>query len=81
MDIYDLGSYDYELPAPLIAQNPVIPRDSSRLLVWSVKEDTREHRSFRDILDYLEEGDLLVLNDTRVCRRAFTAAKSEAAEK
>jgi len=63
--IFDLDAYDYELPSSLIAQTPAVPRDSSRLLAWSVSRGP-EHRVFRDIVDYLKPGDLLVINDTRV---------------
>ena len=64
--LYDLTSYDYALPPENIAQFPASPRDSSRLLVWNVKDDTTEARHFRDITEYLRPNDLLVLNDTRV---------------
>ncbi|MDR1977433.1 MAG: tRNA preQ1(34) S-adenosylmethionine ribosyltransferase-isomerase QueA [Synergistaceae bacterium] len=66
MNFYDLDVYDYALPESLIAQVPAVPRDSSRLLVWKVSEERREHLLFRDMPDCLEPGDLLVLNDTRV---------------
>ncbi|MDL2298666.1 tRNA preQ1(34) S-adenosylmethionine ribosyltransferase-isomerase QueA [Synergistaceae bacterium OttesenSCG-928-D05] len=65
----DLGrtsAYDYDLPKEQIAQNPVEPRDASRLLVIDKKTGEREHKHFRNIIDYLNAGDLLVLNDTRV---------------
>jgi S-adenosylmethionine:tRNA ribosyltransferase-isomerase len=67
--LYDLDAYNYELPESQIAQTPAVPRDSSRLLVWSVTKNQVEHRVFRDIWGCpgcLEAGDLLVLNDTRV---------------
>ncbi|NLL36192.1 MAG: tRNA preQ1(34) S-adenosylmethionine ribosyltransferase-isomerase QueA [Fretibacterium sp.] len=64
--LFDLASYDYFLPEERIAQAPASPRDSSRLLVWSVRSGRVEHRFFRDIIDFLEPEDLLVLNDTRV---------------
>jgi S-adenosylmethionine:tRNA ribosyltransferase-isomerase len=59
-----LSAYDYVLPASLIAQSPVNPRDSSRLLV--VERDRVQHQRFRDIVQHLRPGDLLVLNNTRV---------------
>ncbi|WP_201277948.1 tRNA preQ1(34) S-adenosylmethionine ribosyltransferase-isomerase QueA [Scytonema millei] len=59
-----LSSYDYELPAERIAQNPVSPRDSSRLLV--VNLDSHAHQIFRDLPEFLQKGDLLVMNDTQV---------------
>lgn len=61
-----LSDYDYELPKELIAKYPVEPRDSCRLMVLNRKTKTIEHRIFRDLGDYLEEGDMLVLNDTKV---------------
>ncbi len=66
-DLYSLSSYNYALPAENIAQFPASPRDSSRLLVWDVKADSVDWtRHFRDITEFLREGDLLILNDTRV---------------
>jgi S-adenosylmethionine:tRNA ribosyltransferase-isomerase len=59
-----LSSYIYELPADLIAQVPVVPRDQSRLLVVGEKE--HEHRRFCEIADLLQPGDLLVFNNTKV---------------
>lgn len=56
----------YELPEELIAQLPIKNRENSRLLVLDKKTGEVEHRSFKDVIDYLEEGDTLVLNDTRV---------------
>jgi S-adenosylmethionine:tRNA ribosyltransferase-isomerase len=57
---------DYELPEELIAQEPVEPRDSSRLLVLHRKSGQIEHRTFRDITTYLDAGDCLVANKSRV---------------
>lgn len=56
----------YELPPELIAQTPVEPRDSSRLLVYNRKTQEIEHKHFFDIIDYLNKGDLLVVNNTKV---------------
>lgn len=67
-DIHDdlqLAAYDYELPPERIAQNPAVPRDSSRLLVVT-SPTTHEHCIFRALPDLLQPGDLLVLNNTRV---------------
>jgi S-adenosylmethionine:tRNA ribosyltransferase-isomerase len=58
--------FDYDLPEELIAQAPAEPRDSCRLLVLNRRDGTLEHRRFRDVGDYLEPGDLLVANRTRV---------------
>lgn len=60
------SSYYYDLPEELIAQTPVEPRDSSRLLVYHIKSDKIEHKIFHDITDYLNKGDVLVVNNTRV---------------
>ncbi len=60
-----LSSYDYDLPSRLIAQNPVTPRDSSRLLVVSSVTE-HQHRIFRDLPELLRPGDLLVVNNTKV---------------
>lgn len=64
-DDLSLSAYQYVLPPERIAQNPVIPRDSSRLLVVD-DPHTHRHQHFRDLPDLLAPGDLLVLNDTRV---------------
>lgn len=58
--------FDYNLPEELIAQHPADKRDFSRLMVVDRKTGKREDKHFYDIIDYLNEGDLLVMNDTRV---------------
>src|SRR3954470_170334 len=58
--------FNYHLPGELIAQTPAEPRDSSRLLVVRREEGTLEHRKFRDLGEFLKEGDLLVANESRV---------------
>ncbi len=65
-DLMLKSSYNYLLPQELIAQVPVEPRDSSRLLVYNRILDTIEHKHFYDIIDYLQKGDVLVVNNTRV---------------
>lgn len=60
------SDFDYYLPENLIAQTPVYPRDSSRLLVFDRKEDKIYHKHFYDIVDFLKEGDVLVRNNTKV---------------
>ncbi len=60
------SDFDYYLPEQLIAQTPVEPRDSSRLLVYDRKEDEVYHKHFYDIKDFLKKGDLLVRNNTKV---------------
>jgi len=61
-----LDDFDYHLPEELIAQKPTDQRDSSRLLVVHRSEDRVEHKHFYDILDYLQAGDCLVLNNSKV---------------
>lgn len=61
-----LSDFDYKLPEELIAQEPLAERDKSRLLVVDRNTQAIEHRQFEDILDYLRDDDLLVMNDTRV---------------
>ena len=60
------SDFDYELPQELIAQTPVEPRDSSRLLVYHRDTGAVEHKIFRYVIDYLNPGDVLVINQTRV---------------
>ena len=62
----NLSEFDYELPEERIAQRPAEPRDSARLLVHHVASDATEHASIRDLPEILRNGDLLVVNDTRV---------------
>jgi len=69
------SDFDYNLPDSSIAQTPVEPRDSSRLLVLYRDTGAIEHRIFRHIGDYLNPGDLLVLNQTRVIPARIFARK------
>lgn len=61
-----VDEFDYELPEELIAQKPADKRDASRLMVVHRASHTLEHKHFFDILDYLHEGDVLVLNNSKV---------------
>ena len=56
----------YDLPKELIAQEPVAPRDAARLMVLSQKDDSIRHKVFRDLPEFLEPGDLLVVNNSKV---------------
>ena len=75
--------FDYDLPAELIAQTPIEPRDSSRLLVMDRKTGALEHNRFTDILGYLRPSDVMVFNQSRVIparlygHRAATGSKVE----
>lgn len=68
--------FDYDLPDELIAQTPAEPRDSCRLLVLHREDGRVEHRTFTDIIDYLEPGDLLVVNHTRVMPARLVGRKA-----
>jgi len=61
-----LSDYDYDLPRELIAQRPLRRREDSRMMVLHRAGQTIEHRQFRELKTFLQPGDLLVLNDTRV---------------
>ena len=60
------SDFYYDLPEELIAQTPVEPRDSSRLMVYNKQQDVLEHKVFSDVINYLQKGDLLVVNNTKV---------------
>lgn len=69
--------FDYELPEHLIAQTPIQKRDTSRMMVLDKKTGEIEHRHFHDIIDYLDENDVLVLNDTKVMPARIYGVKEE----
>ena len=75
------SDFYYDLPKELIAQTPLEPRDSSRLLVLDREKQTLEHKHFYDIIDYLNEGDLLVANDSRVLPARIYGIKDETGAK
>ena len=72
-----ISDFDYHLPQELIAQTPVEPRDSSRLLVTNCTTGKMEHRHFRDIGDYLRPGDLLIANQSRVIPARLLGRRAE----
>ena len=61
-----LSNFDFELPEELLAEYPAEHRDESRLMVLNRKEQTIEHKLFKDLIDYFDEGDVLMLNNTKV---------------
>lgn len=69
--------FDFELPEELIAQHPISKRDESRMMVLDRNNGNIEHKNFFDIIDYLEEGDTLVLNDTKVIPARLFGVKEE----
>lgn len=71
------SDFYYDLPKELIAQTPVEPRDSSRLLILGRNNGEIEHKHFYDIIEYLHEGDLLVVNDSRVLPARIFGIKEE----
>ncbi|GAB4365486.1 MAG: tRNA preQ1(34) S-adenosylmethionine ribosyltransferase-isomerase QueA [Elainellaceae cyanobacterium] len=73
-----LAAYDYELPEAQIAQNPAVPRDSSRLLVVNTP-DYYQHAIFRELPNWLHPGDLLVFNNTRVIPARLYGRKPDGA--
>jgi S-adenosylmethionine:tRNA ribosyltransferase-isomerase len=70
-----VSEFDYFLPRELVAQVPVEPRDASRLLVLCRRSGDIEHARFEDLPRYLDQGDCLVLNDTRVLRARLLGVK------
>ncbi|WP_334056681.1 tRNA preQ1(34) S-adenosylmethionine ribosyltransferase-isomerase QueA [Polaribacter sp. P097] len=61
-----LSNFDFELPEELLAKYPAEHRDESRLMVLNRKEQTIEHKTFKDVINYFDEGDVLMLNNTKV---------------
>lgn len=72
-----LKEFDYELPNELIAQYPLEKRDGSRLLVIKKISEEIEHRNFCDIVDYINSGDCLVINDTKVIKARLVGKKAD----
>jgi len=64
--MYKVSDFDYHLPSELIAQKPIRPRDHSRLLLLNKKTGALEHKYFYNLIDQLQPGDLLVLNNSKV---------------
>jgi S-adenosylmethionine:tRNA ribosyltransferase-isomerase len=61
-----LSAFDFELPDDLIAEHPVENRDESRLMVLNREKQTIEHKVFKDVLDYFDDGDVMIMNNTKV---------------
>jgi S-adenosylmethionine:tRNA ribosyltransferase-isomerase len=73
----NVSDFDYDLPESFIAQTPLEPRDSSKLMLLNRQTGAVEHRIFREIVDYIHPGDVLVLNNTRVIPARLKARKTE----
>jgi S-adenosylmethionine:tRNA ribosyltransferase-isomerase len=69
--------FDFELPENLIAQTPIKDRSASKLIILDRKTREIEHKNFHDLVDYLEEGDVIVLNDTKVLPARLYGNKEE----
>ncbi|MCX8109764.1 MAG: tRNA preQ1(34) S-adenosylmethionine ribosyltransferase-isomerase QueA [Syntrophorhabdaceae bacterium] len=76
----NIEDFDYFLPEGFVAQYPEKDRTSSRLLVYDREKGAIEHRFFKDILDYLNKGDVLVLNDSKVLPSRLKAKKTTGGE-
>lgn len=82
-DIFSTKTYYYDLPKEQIAQTPIEPRDHSKMLVFDRKTKQITHKHFYDVIDYLNAGDVLVVNNTRVLparlfgNKVSTGAKAE----
>ena len=72
-----LSDFNYELPEELIAQDPLLKRSDSRLMVLNREDDTIAHKHFRDITEYIKPGDCLVINDTKVLPARLIGAKED----
>lgn len=72
-----LTDFYYDLPQELIAQDPLLKRSESRLMVLDRKDNTIEHKHFYDVIDYLNPGDCLVINDTRVLPARLMGVKED----
>lgn len=71
------SDFYYNLPEELIAQTPIEPRDASRLMILNKETGKVDHKVFSDLIDYLNEGDCLILNDTRVIPARIFGVKKE----
>ncbi len=72
-----LEELDYHLPSELIAQEPTEPRDHARLLVFCRSTGQMDHRRFYELSDYLQPGDVLVINDTKVIRARLRGVRPD----
>ena len=71
------SDFDYNLPENLIAQTPLEKRDESRLMILDKESGESEDKHFKDIIEYLHKGDVLVLNDTKVIPARLIGEKEE----
>ena len=72
-----VSEFNYNLPENLIAQHPLKNRDESRLMVLNRKENVVKHKTFKDVIEYLEKGDCLVINNTKVIPARLLRSKGK----
>ena len=72
----NISDFDYDLPEDRIAQTPIEPRDTARLMVLNPKDGAIEHRQFYELGTYLKKGDVLIFNDTRVIPARLIGTRS-----
>ncbi|MDD9269835.1 tRNA preQ1(34) S-adenosylmethionine ribosyltransferase-isomerase QueA [Paenibacillus sp. GCM10023248] len=77
----DVQAFDFDLPESLIAQTPLLDRTASRLLTLNKETGEIGHRTFEQLIDYMEAGDLLVMNDTRVIPARLFGVKKDTGAK
>lgn len=77
----NVNLYDFELPEQLIAQTPLLDRTASRLLTLNKDSGEINHQTFPDIIDFLDSGDTLILNDTRVLPARLFGTKEDTGAK
>src|SRR5690242_7306197 len=77
----NLSEFDYELPQSFIAQEPLEPRDSSKLMRLDRQSGAIAHSTFRHIVDFINPGDVLVMNTTRVIPARIFATKAKSGGK
>lgn len=73
----NINEYDYDLPEKFIAQTPLLKRDESKLMIVDKNAGNLKHETFKNIIDYINPGDVLVLNDTKVLPARIFGVKEE----
>lgn len=78
--MYKISDYDYHLPDEMIAQTPAEPRDECKFMVIDKKTGETEHKIFKEVIDYLEPGDVMVVNNTKVIPARIYGQKTTGAK-
>ena len=71
-----LSEFELNVPERLVAKDPLKKRDECKLMVLNRKENTIEHRKFKDMIDYFNKGDVMVMNNTRVIQPGYMQIKT-----